>query len=86
MNVPSLLQLRGAEMLFVFKNPFTNKARQRDFTNLILQLFTKSFYLRQDIRFHANLYCTVILIRFHANVKCFIRFNANLSVYIPCFW
>ena len=60
-------------MLFVFKNPFTNKARQRDFTNLILQLFTKSFYLRQDIRFHAN-------------VKCFVRFNANLSVYIPCFW
>ena len=73
-------------MLFVFKNPFTNKARQRDFTNLILQLFTKSFYLRQGIRFHANLYCTVILIRFYANVKYFVRFNANLSVYIPCFW
>lgn len=46
----------------------------------------KNIYPYLYIRFHANLYCTVILIRFYANVKYFVRFNANLSVYIPCFW
>ena len=34
---PSLLQPRGAEMLFASKNPFTNKAWQMDFTNHLLQ-------------------------------------------------
>ena len=68
------------------KNPLTNKVSQKDFTNLILQYFAKNIYPHLCIRFYANLYCIVILIRFHANVKYFVRFNANLSVYIPCFW